>query len=93
MSLHIMYIMLQGRPKTDIVKLPCFNPECDSTVKMTIEQKGTMLINFALKYDISCLPCCCQDCAEAVVKLLGGPKYKDLAKKAQDARQKMRDAR
>lgn len=85
--------MIQGRPKDDIVTMPCFNPECDGIVKMTVEQKGTLLLNFALKYDISCLPCCSQDCAEAVVKLLGGPHYKDIAKKAHAARQKMRDAR
>lgn len=85
--------MKKGRPKDDIVQMPCFNPECDAIIKMTVEQKGALLLNFALKYDISCLPCCCQDCAEAVVKLLGGHKYKDIAKKAQDARQKMRDAR
>ena len=85
-----MYVM---RSKDEVVRVPCFNPECDGTVKTTVEQKGAMLINFALKYDISCLPCCCQDCAEAVFKLLGEGKYKDIAKKAQDARQKMRDAR
>jgi len=74
------------------VMMPCFNPECDQNVTMTVEQKRAFLITWALKYDATVLPTCSPECAETLREYIGDS-YEEIARHARDAVEKMRNAR
>jgi len=83
-SYWVVEIELEKR----ITEITCFNPECSNRIKTTIEQKRDFLISFALKYDATVLPTCSKECAEKLLSILGD--YEDIARKAEEARLKMR---
>jgi len=52
------------------VEVPCMNPYCNNTVKMTPQQKKDLLISFKKKYDKVVLVCCSKECQQKVLELL-----------------------
>jgi hypothetical protein len=56
--------------ESQIVEVPCMNPFCSNTIKMTPQQKQDLLISFKKKYDKAVLVCCSKECQDKVQQLL-----------------------
>lgn len=53
-----------------IVEVPCMNPYCSNTIKITPQQKQDLLISFKKKYDKLVLVCCSKECQQKVLEIL-----------------------
>jgi hypothetical protein len=53
-----------------IVEVPCANPYCSNTIKLTPQQKQDFLISFKKKYDKLVLVCCSKECQQKVLELM-----------------------
>lgn len=51
----------------EIVEIPCMNPRCPNTVKMTRRQLEEFLISSKKRYDIMILPFCSTECREKML--------------------------
>jgi len=60
-----------NQPSIDdqITHIPCFNPECNNLIKLTVRQKRDQLISFPKKYQKIIFVACCEDCQKRILEL------------------------
>lgn len=51
------------------VYLPCFNPECKNTLRVTVRQKRDLLLSFQKKYQKVVFVACSPECQAKILQL------------------------
>lgn len=56
----------------EIVEVPCMNPRCHNTVRMTRRQLEEFLVSAKKRYDLVILPFCSRECRDEALARHGG---------------------
>lgn len=65
-------LQIKDQLQHEIVEVPCMNPRCHNTVRMTRRQLEEFLVSAKKRYDLMILPFCSRECRDAALARHGG---------------------
>lgn len=65
-------LRIKEQLETEIVEVPCMNPQCHNKVRMTRRQLEEFLVSAKKRYNLMILPFCSRECRDAALVRHGG---------------------
>jgi hypothetical protein len=65
-------LQVKAEVEDEIIDVPCTNPHCKNTVRMTKKQYGEFFVSSTKRYNIVIFPFCKPECRDAMLAQHGG---------------------